>query len=87
MTNAAGGLNSEYAVGDIVLLNDVCSIYFSTFFPTLILLLHSTFSLLVWQERTHYEARMQKNSALAFLLCQMLMTSNFVVMYIKPGKA
>lgn len=23
MTNAAGGLNSEYAVGDIVLLNDV----------------------------------------------------------------
>lgn len=24
MTNAAGGLNPEYAVGDIMLLNDVC---------------------------------------------------------------
>ena len=26
VTNAAGGLNSEYAVGDIVVLNDVCSV-------------------------------------------------------------
>jgi purine nucleoside phosphorylase len=25
VTNAAGGLNQDYAVGDIVLLNDVCN--------------------------------------------------------------
>lgn len=27
MTNASGGLNPEYAVGDITLLNDVCASY------------------------------------------------------------
>lgn len=27
VTNASGGLNPEYAVGDITLLNDVCTNY------------------------------------------------------------
>lgn len=88
VTNAAGGLNPEYAVGDLVLLNDVCFTFLNGiyFVLILILLLISISSLPVWQAHIHYAAQMRRSSVLGFSLCQMPMTSNFVVTCIKRGK-
>lgn len=88
VTNAAGGLNPEYAVGDLVLLNDVCFIFLNGIYIVLIptLLLISIFSLPVWQAHIHYAAQMRRSSVLGSPLCQMPMTSNFAVTCIKRGK-
>ena len=87
MTNAAGGLNPEYEVGDLVLLNDVCFTFLNGIYCVLILtLLISISSLPVWQAHIHYAAQMRRSSALGSPLCQMPMTSNFAVTCIKRGK-
>lgn len=52
VTNAAGGLNSDYSVGDLVLLNDARNPCLS-YRGELLTLVYSICSWRDWQEPTH----------------------------------
>lgn len=87
MTNAAGGLNSEYAVGDIVLLNDVIEKSPSTASSGVILTPgYSISSSQVWQELIHWEEPMKMNLESDFRPCLMPMTLSSAATCISHGK-
>ena len=70
VTNAAGGLNNDYEVGDIVILNDVRLCQKAELGP---LTFDSISILLVLRVLIHYEVLTKTFSAIAFPLYPMLM--------------
>jgi len=82
VTNAAGGLNSQYSVGDIAVLNDVSTIGIA---DEQLLTFASILTLQVSRECIPCEARMQTILVFAFRLCLMHMTSICVVWRTKRG--
>jgi hypothetical protein len=71
VTNAAGGLNEKYAIGDIVCLNDVCTFLVAR--PRLALTNYSTSISLVWSVSTHCAVLTLKSWAFASRHCPMPM--------------